>query len=73
MCNTAPQAPQNLIFEIWVSVCGSKGHEVLRGAVDKVALDALNNMATLCSATSVLVAIVAWLSFLTDTPILVIQ
>ena len=46
---------------------------MLRGAVDKVALDALNNMATLCSATSVLVAIVAWLSFLTDTPILVIQ
>lgn len=48
----------------WALYGVSKGHEVLRGAVDNVALDALNNVATLCSGACVGMSALAWLSFL---------
>ena len=47
----------------WALYGVSKGHEVLRGAVDKVALDSLNNVATLCSGACVGMSALAWLSF----------
>ena len=53
----------------WALYGVSKGHEVLRGAVDKLALDALNNVATLCSGACVGMSIVAWLSFLSFQPL----
>ena len=48
----------------WALYGVSKGHEVLRGAVDNLAIDTLNSVATLCSGVCAGMASWAWLSFL---------
>lgn len=50
----------------WALYGVSKGHEVLRGAVDSLALDTLNGVATLCAAGSAAMSVVAWILFLAN-------
>lgn len=51
----------------WALYGVSKGHEVLRGAVDSLALDTLNNVATLCAGGSAAMSLVAWVAFFTSS------